>query len=135
MVDPSGHLLYSDICLQYCDDEEMSCQITKFNFNPIKLGHFGTRANAGDFKDKLLKNISSDKFLFISISSGPKKFQKLEFWKSPIKVGKILKGNLDSIPSPSLSVKIQIMGGKICLRCKGKTLLDFVDNSLKQKVC
>ena len=33
----------------------------------------------GDFKDKLLKNISSDKFLFISITSGPKKFQKLEF--------------------------------------------------------
>ena len=37
------------------------------------------------------------------------------------KVGNILKGSLDSIPSPS--VKIQIMGGKICLRCKGKTLL------------
>ena len=44
------------------------------------------------------------------------------------KVGKILKGSLDSIPSPS--VKIQIMGGKVCLRCKGKTLLlkkKFVD--------
>jgi len=26
------------------------------------------------------------------------------------------------MPSPSLSEKIQIMGGKICLRCKGKTL-------------
>jgi hypothetical protein len=39
------------------------------------------------------------------------------------KVEKILKGNLDSIPSPSPTVKIQIMGGKVCLRCKGKTLL------------
>ena len=39
------------------------------------------------------------------------------------KVEKILKGSLDSIPSPSLLVKIQIMGGKVCLRCKGKTLL------------
>ena len=32
----------------------------------------------------------------------------------------ILKGSLDSIPSPS--VKIQIMGGKVCLRFKDKTL-------------
>ena len=38
------------------------------------------------------------------------------------KVEKILKGSLDSIPSPSPSVKIQIIGGQICLRCKGKTL-------------
>ena len=32
------------------------------------------------------------------------------------KVEKILKGSLDSIPSPSPSVKIQIMGGKCYLR-------------------
>ena len=37
-----------------------------------------------------------------------------------IKVEKILKGSLDSISSPSM--KIQIMGEKVCLRCKGKTL-------------
>ena len=37
------------------------------------------------------------------------------------KVEKNLKGNLDSIPSPSPSVKIQIMGRKVCLWCKGKT--------------
>ena len=43
------------------------------------------------------------------------------------KVGKMLKGSLDSILSPSPSVKIQIMGGKVCLRCKGKTLLDIVN--------
>ena len=43
------------------------------------------------------------------------------------KVEKILKGRLDSIPSPSHSVKIQIMDGKVCLRCKGKTLLDIVN--------
>ena len=40
------------------------------------------------------------------------------------KVEKILKGNLDSIPSPSL--KIQIMGGKVYLGCKGKTLSGVV---------
>jgi hypothetical protein len=45
-----------------------------------------------------------------------------------LKVEKILKGSLDSIPSPSTSVKIQIMGGKVCLRCKGKTLLGLVKN-------
>ena len=41
------------------------------------------------------------------------------------KVENILKGSLDSIPSPS--VKIRIMGGKVCFRCRGKTLLGDVD--------
>ena len=50
-----------------------------------------------------------------------------------IKVEKNLKGSLDSIPSPSLSVKIQIMGGKFCLRCKGKTLLGVVTKLLNTK--
>ena len=48
-----------------------------------------------------------------------------------VKVENILKGNLDSIPSPS--VKIQIMGGKVCLRCKCKTLLGIVNKLLKTK--
>ena len=42
-----------------------------------------------------------------------------------VKVQKILKGSLDSIPSPS--VKIQIMDRKVCLSCKGKTLLGVVN--------
>ena len=33
------------------------------------------------------------------------------------KVEKILKDSVDSIPSPSPIVKIQIMGGKVSLRC------------------
>ena len=49
------------------------------------------------------------------------------------KVEKILKDSLDSILSPSPSVKIQIMGGKICLRCKGETLLGVVNKHLKAK--
>ena len=36
---------------------------------------------------------------------------------------KDLKDSLNLIPSPSSSVKIQIMGKKVCLCCKGKTLL------------
>ena len=43
------------------------------------------------------------------------------------KVEKILKGNLNLVPSPSSSVKIQVMGGKVCLTCKGKTLLGVVN--------
>ena len=35
---------------------------------------------------------------------------------SESKVDKILKGSLDLIPSPSPSVKIQIIGGKVYLR-------------------
>ena len=51
----------------------------------------------------------------------------------PSEVEKILKGSLDSLPSPSPSVKIQIMGGKVRLRCKGKTLLAVVNKLLKTK--
>ena len=54
--------------------------------------------------------------------------QSISHW-TPAKVEKILKGSLNSIPSPS--VKIQIMGGKVCLRWKGKTLLGLVDKLLK----
>ena len=50
-----------------------------------------------------------------------------------LKVETILKGSLDLIPSPSPSVKIQIMGGKVCLKCKGKTLLGLVNKLLKTK--
>ena len=48
-----------------------------------------------------------------------------------LKVEKILKGSLDSIPSPS--VKIQIIGGKVCLGCKAKTLMGIVNKLLKAK--
>ena len=54
-------------------------------------------------------------------------------WVWFFKVEKILKGSLVLIPSPSPSVKIQIMVGKVCLRCKGKTFLDVVNKLLKTK--
>ena len=59
-------------------------------------------------------------------------------WKFFSKVEKILKGSLDLISSPSPSVKIQIMGGKVCLRFKGKTLLrpsNVLLFNLKQTFC
>ena len=53
-----------------------------------------------------------------------------------IKVEKILKGSLDLILSLQwTSVKIQIMGGKVCLRCKSKILLGVVNKLLERKVC
>ena len=47
------------------------------------------------------------------------------------KVEKSFKGSLDLIPLPP--VKIQIMGGKVCLRFKGITLLGIVNKLLKAK--
>ena len=44
-----------------------------------------------------------------------------------------MKGSLDPISSPSSSVKIQIMSGKVCLRRKGKTLLGIV-NKLRPRI-
>jgi hypothetical protein len=49
------------------------------------------------------------------------------------KVGKISKGSLDLIPSPSSLVKIQIMGREVCLRCEFKTLLGVVNKLLNTK--
>ena len=49
------------------------------------------------------------------------------------KVEIFLKDSLDSIPSPSSSVKIQTMGGKVCFWCKGKNLLGVVNKHLKKK--
>ena len=48
-------------------------------------------------------------------------------------VQKGLKGSLALIPSPSPLVKIQIMGRKVYLRCKGKTLLGVANKLLKTK--
>ena len=52
-----------------------------------------------------------------------------------IKAEKILEDSLDSIPSPSPPLKIQIMDGKVGLRCKRKTLPGVVNQLLNQKVC
>ena len=54
-------------------------------------------------------------------------------WKKNIKVEKIWKGGMDSISSRSTSAKIQIMGGKVCLRRKGKIFLGVVNKLFKIK--
>ena len=68
-----------------------------------------------------------------AILGGMPFFSILQLNLRKVKLEKILKGSLDSIPSPSSSVKIQIMGGEVCLRWKGKTLLGVVNKLLKSK--
>ena len=50
------------------------------------------------------------------------------------KVENILKASLDLIPSPSPSVKIQIMGGKVCFYTLSKLSCPSFEFSLKVKV-
>ena len=50
----------------------------------------------------------------------------LKIWILPFLSPLHFKNSLNFIPSPSPSVKIQIMGGKVCLTYKGKTLLGVV---------
>ena len=64
---------------------------------------------------------------------GAIKYHEYLFWKVRksstlyiFKIKTILKVNMDSIPSPSPLVNIQIMDGKVWLRYKGKTLLGDV---------
>ena len=63
-------------------------------------------------------------------ASNPNMSSKGKFPLLFFKLEKILKASLDSIPSPSSSVKIHIMDGKFCLSWKGKTLLGVVVNKL-----
>ena len=78
-------------------------------------------ANKEDFKSRR-KTISEDK------DSQSDVVQNING-----KVEKILKGSLDLIPSPSPYVKIQIMCGKVCLKCGGIRLLGVVNKLLKSK--
>ena len=65
--------------------------------------------------------------------SWPKKYGRVQT-KKLVKVEKILKRSLDLIPSPPPSVKIQIIGGKVCLKRHCQQTLEnkkFVDNTQK----
>ena len=57
----------------------------------------------------------------------------IELSIAKVKVEKTIKGSLDSIPSPSPSVQIQIMGKKFCFTSKDKILLGVVNKLLKTK--
>ena len=80
------------------------------------------------FRSKTGKNTGNEKLFLAAVFEFGYVITALVF-----KVENILKGSLDLIPSPSPSVKIQIMGGKVCLRCKGKTLMGSVNKLLKTK--
>ena len=66
----------------------------------------------------------------MGLSKVLRKYKNIKF-SYVSKVENFLDDSLDLIPSPSPSVKIQIMGGKVCLKCKDKTLLGVVNKLLK----
>ena len=77
--------------------------------------------NNGEGIPLLLKFIHSEKAT---------KLSKISTVDLNIKVEKILKGSLYLIPSPSPLLKIQIMGGKVCLSCKVLEALTSPSNVL-----
>ena len=78
---------------------------------------------------------SLDKDCLRDNDGGPSEWNHMDKYDNrPGKVEIFVKGDLDLIPSPSPSMKIQIMSGKVCLRCKGKILLVVVHKLLKTKL-
>ena len=67
--------------------------------------------------------------MFVDLTCNPNSTMRWNLFLDS-KLENILKGSLDSIPSPS-TAKIQIMDRKVCLRCKDKTLLGVVNSLLK----
>ena len=60
---------------------------------------------------------SLDKDCLRDNDGGPSEWDHMDKYDNrPGKVEIFVKGDLDLIPSPSPSMKIQIMGGKVCLR-------------------
>ena len=86
-------------------------------------------------------SFKNDVLVTLSFTMGPKSMKNLHFrlCKSYCrqlnlsKVEKTYENRLDLIPSPSSSMKSQIIGGKVCLRCKHKTILGVVNKLLKTK--
>ena len=89
-----------------------------------KLAHLKENLEARNVK--LLMSEKVQQFFFDANEAEAWMSEQGNYKIDNYKVEKILKGSLDSISSPSSSVKIQIIGGKVCLRCRGKTLLGIV---------
>ena len=83
----------------------------------------------------VLKRHNSDFSNFPGKEIIPQKWKSLRSLFPHCKVENILKVSLDWIPSPSLSVKIQIISRKVCLRNKGKHYWSLWTKFWKQKVC
>ena len=80
---------------------------TVTKINPMDYADFKTRSQVWKSRKKILaltcRDYTSAKTMYLCSS----------IYSYISKVEKILKGSLNSIPSPSCSVKIQIMGGKV----------------------
>ena len=104
---------------------DVFCQVTsKTTQTPVKVLWISIFRVTGKCKKKHAVQWNSSMLTYLEASS---------LSVVSCKVKEILKGSLDSIPSPSPSVKIQIIGGKICLRCEGKILPGIVNKLLKTK--
>ena len=88
----------------------------------LKIGIFQKICSNDKWLNIIAFHLRSEIQKIIGTPKRPRNLSKLICCKE----GENLKDSLDSIPSPSM--KIQIMGGKVCLRCKGKTLLGVVNN-------
>ena len=98
-----------------------------------KLAHLKENLEARNVK--LLMSEKVQQFFFDANEAEAWMSEQGNYKIDNYKVEKILKGSLDSISSPSSSVKIQIIGGKVCFRCRGKTFLGIVHKLLNTKVC
>ena len=91
----------------------------------IIINHNSIIENFEHFFSGLIRSTQTHFFLkwFLNIFMNYIQFKRglqQSYLKFICKVEKILKGTLDSTPSPSPSGKIQIMGRKVCLSCNGK---------------
>ena len=100
------------------------------------LGHSNSKRDPGTWA-QLGEIISGGAFLFlqtwVSIHNFSRFILAMYLLRMIHKVEKNLESSLDSVPWPSPLVKIQIMGGKACVRWKGKSLLGVVNKLLKTK--
>ena len=122
------HLIFSDVLTNRHTMMEFFSVCQPFNQSQCSKTIHITKLSCGRLKYLLRVEI----FISTSYVVAPES-RKESIRFRLFKVENILKDNLDSIPSPSPSVKIQIMCWKSCFRCKDKTLLGVVDKFLKTK--
>ena len=97
----------------------------------IEQRHISYSQRPEQNSDLKKQKISSIKFSIFHLISYVKNLASSLFLV--VKVENISEDSLNLIPSPSSSQKIQIMGRKVCLRWKGKTLLSVVNKHFKRK--
>ena len=121
---------HDDVNLPMVRDDFLEAKCTSF----VLLGTYTSRYYVREFAKEATATFYKRWYkLFLNKVSSLRKSTENSFVANLLKVEKILKGSLYSIPSPSPLVKIQIKDRKVCLGGKDKTLLGFVNKHLKTK--